>query len=96
MVQDTSKQAYKDIVHELGDRQKRVLELFTHRGIAMTNNEIADILKWAINCVTPRVFELRCQNKLIERGKRRCRITGRTGKIWGLPAMRTDLFEGGK
>ncbi len=94
MTQQTSIQAYKDIVPELGARQQKVLDLFTSREVLLTNNEIADKLGWRINTVTPRVFEVRQKGKLIARGKRPCKITGRTGITWGLPDMRTDLFEG--
>ncbi len=94
MTQQTSTQAYKDIVPELGARQKKVLDLFTSREVLLTNNEIADKLGWRINTVTPRVWEVRQKGKLIERGKRPCRITGRTGITWGLPDMRTDFWEG--
>ncbi len=96
MTQQTSIQAYKDIIPELGARQKAVLALFTDRHVLLTNNEIADKLRWAINTVTPRVFEVRQKGKLIARGKRPCKITGRTGITWGLPDLPTDLFEGGE
>jgi predicted transcriptional regulator len=94
MAQETSRQAYKDVVSDLGHRQRMVLTLFNDRSIVLTNNEIAQKLGWAINTVTPRVFELRHKGELVQRGKRPCKITGRTGITWGLPGMKTDFFRG--
>ena len=58
MIQQTSLEAYKFILHDLGEKQQEVLDtIIRHPG--MSNHDIARFLGWEINCVTPRVNELR-------------------------------------
>lgn len=81
-VRDTSIAAYRtDVRPTLSERQKTVYELLEHE-INLTNSEIAARLDWPINCVTPRVYELRDMGLVIEDGKRHCRVTGRTAYAW--------------
>jgi len=77
----TSLEAYKSILSELGDKQLRVLHVFKG-GQALTNMEVAEILGWSINRVTPRVLELREKSLLMEKEKRFCSITGRRVSAW--------------
>lgn len=82
-MQATSLEAYRtEIEPTLGERQKKVLELFGTQ--TLTNSEIATRLGWSINRVTPRVFELRQAGKLEEAYKRICSITGRRVIAWKL------------
>src|SRR5580700_8449507 len=78
MIQDTSLEAFYKIQSSLGRAQKEVLDALRTQPNA-TNAEIAWMLKWSINRVTPRVLELRSPDVgLIEEvGKRKCRVTGR-------------------
>ena len=80
-LQQTSLEAYRKIYGELGEKQARVLNVF-QGSQALTNMEIADILGWSINRVTPRVFELRERQMLKEAMKRHCAVTGRMAIAW--------------
>lgn len=91
MKQDTSVNALKSVRPYLGQRQAEVMAVFNEPDTRLTNNEIAQRLGWSINCVTPRVFELRAMGKLTSFGKRPCAITGKTSMVWGKPYQR-ELF----
>jgi len=82
-VQQTSINAYKDIMPVLGDKQLEVLRMLKARQPA-TNSELARYLGWRINTVTPRVYELRQLELVEEAGKRSCDITGRRAMTWQL------------
>jgi len=60
----TSRDAYKEILPELGDRQLLVLRALRTIGPA-SNNMIANYLNLPINIITPRVNELRNLKKLV-------------------------------
>lgn len=65
----------------LGVRQRDVYRVI-RRNPDVTNMEIARVLGWSINRVTPRVKELR-EKGLVEEGRRRaCQVTGRTVQAW--------------
>lgn len=91
MIQETSQEAYlEEVKPSLKKRQQSVMEVFiSKQPNDLTNNEIAHLLGWTINTVTPRVFELRGQGKLYESRRRPCLITGRKVIAWKLP----DLFQ---
>lgn len=79
MVTDTSREAFDLIKHLLSDKQIEVLKVFKrHRDRSFTNMELADMLGWSINRVTPRTNELRKMGVLMTVGKRACKITGQT------------------
>jgi hypothetical protein len=80
----------------LSEKQAKVLDLLIEENSNLTNTEIAAKLKWPINCVVGRTFELRhlgieCKPFVIDAGKRRCTITGEVVHAWrfnpGLPAQ---------
>lgn len=82
-IQPTSLQAYfGEILPDLGRRQKAVLEVFTMG--SFTNAELANLLQWPINTITPRVKELRDLGLLVEDSIRKCSSTGRNAKAWKL------------
>jgi hypothetical protein len=94
-MQDTSLEAYfKIVVPDLGARQKAVLKVFTdNQAMNFTNLEIARDLRWDINRVTPRVYELRGKGKnnpmtenpvLMESERRPCRESGHKAIAWQL------------
>ena len=84
-VQETSLEAYREIQPNLGKKQHevyRVLKAATRRGFDMTNMELAVLLKWSINRVTPRVFELRTLGIVVLSKVRDCGVTGRRACAW--------------
>lgn len=84
-VQDTSLHAYRmEVVPTLGERQQVVYDLLEKSHENLTNSEIAARLNWPINCVTPRIYELREAGKVVADGKRTCRCTGRTCLAWSI------------
>lgn len=91
MISDTSTKAYKeDALPTLSERQEAVLEALKGLGEA-TNTELAESLHWSINRVTPRIFELRRQKRVVEIGKRACKITGRTAYVWSAKLVQSQL-----
>jgi len=85
MLQQTSLIAFNNIVSGLGERQQRVIDFLNkHKGCDFTNTEIADHLLLPINCVTPRVNELRKKGLIVFSQKRYCFITGKMVMAWRL------------
>ena len=92
MIQQTSLKAYfEEVKPTLGKRQKVVLEAFKCKE-NFTNTELADFLQWPINCLTPRVFELREKGLLEEIKRRSCKVTGRTAIAWSLSKKGIELL----
>lgn len=58
MIQSTSLEAFRVLEPNLGHHQETVLTVINSHP-DMCNKEIASFLMWSINCVTPRVKELR-------------------------------------
>lgn len=89
MIQETSEEAYRDEIKPTLDlRQEIVLKLFRKmHPTDITNSEIARLLSWQINTVTPRVFELRQQGEINLSRKRKCKVTGRNVMAWKLPPL---------
>lgn len=83
-VRDSSRQAFAQIMPFLGEKQGRVLAVLRHSE-PLSNSEIAKLLGWEINRVTPRVKELRKMKLVAELGRRKCRITGMNVLVWGIP-----------
>lgn len=93
-MQETSLYAYyRDVIPNIGDKQKAVLRVFIDNPtMNFTNKELARELRWEINSVTPRVYELRGRDKrfqmvepiLIESEKRPCRVGKRMSIAWQL------------
>lgn len=81
MLQQTSLDAYREIYGKLGRKQQIVLNTFKGSQ-TLTNMEVAELLGWSINRITPRVFELRAKSFLKEDCKRICGITGRRSIAW--------------
>ena len=91
-VQQTSLQAYADIMPELPDRQRQVYEFICRHGKSVTNGEIAYYTGLAINVVTPRSYELRQLGMILFAGKRPCVITGRMCMTWKPAGEQGELF----
>jgi predicted transcriptional regulator len=69
VIQQTSLFAYREAKEHLGEKQRRVYDLLSEHYGPMCNQEIANHLHWPINCVTPRVKELRDMGYVKENGK---------------------------
>lgn len=84
MQQQTSLSAfYEEILPTLGKRQVMVLEGLKRLETA-SNMMIAKSLGWSINCVTPRINELRklCPPRVVDSGIMVCQVTGRKVHYW--------------
>ena len=81
-VGETSRRAYDQIRKTIGPRQLRVLEVIEQHPAGITNNEIAHELHWPINCVTPRVFELRSAGLVAMLGQRPDQWTRKKSYAW--------------
>lgn len=73
-----------EVQQKLGDKQASVMEVFENAGRNITNSELAFLLGWTINTVTPRVYELRKMGKLEKDEYRKCGMTGRNVIAWKL------------
>jgi len=94
-MQETSLEAYfSNVLPDLGAKQRAVLRIFTYDpSMNFTNRELARELRWNINTVTPRVYELRGKGRdnplkwnplIIESEKRPCRVGGKRSIAWQL------------
>jgi transcription initiation factor IIE alpha subunit len=80
-IQPTSLVSYYEILPNLGKRQKMVLEVIENNP-EITNTEIAAQLKFPINSITPRVFELRKKGLVCISRIRKCKVTGKNVIAW--------------
>jgi predicted transcriptional regulator len=79
-MQQTSLDAYHSILYSLSEKQKKVYDLLRIR--PMSNADIAITLGWRINCVTPRVLELREKKLVYNYGDKIDESTGRRCMLW--------------
>lgn len=85
MIQETSLAAHKDIKKLLNSKQSDVIAVFRlQHPQSLSNANVADILGWSINTVTPRVKELRDNGYLVYKGVKKCIKTGRIAMQWGI------------
>jgi hypothetical protein len=79
--QPTSLEAWSALQDSLGDKQKIVYDALRTLGEA-SNKELSVGLGWPINCITPRMFELR-QLGLVEFSRVKVDVhTGRSEIVW--------------
>ncbi len=90
MLQDTSLQAFSEILPHLGARQKQVLKAIYVLG-ACCNQRIADYLNWPINYVCGRVKELRDKGLVVEAGRAKNRF-GRAVHLWRVSEFKETFF----
>jgi len=83
MIQQTSLQAYVSVVGGLSRRQDVVYQLFLRYKCPFSNREISKHLGWPINCVTPRVLELR-KLGLLKCVGYQVNPQGRSEIVWGV------------
>lgn len=81
LIQQTSLEAYEFILPELAERQQEIFEVI-QRHPGMSNHDISRFLNVEINCVTPRVNELRDKHMVGLHGQKTDRITNRTVNTW--------------
>jgi len=94
-VQQTSLRAFAKL--PILTRQKQVYDALCHSGERdMTNTEIAALLGWPINCVTPRIYELRQKGLVAQSCERPCRKTGEICKAWVALEILEDENKGRK
>jgi len=80
-VQNTSLEAYTDLLYILGEKQETILNTIREHP-NVSNHDIARILHWEINTVTPRVYELRNMDLVLDNGLKIDRLTGRKVMTW--------------
>lgn len=81
MVQQTSLQAFVSIKNCLGERQLQVLNAFGNDE-CLTNKELSQRLRLAINQVTPRVLELRKRGLVVYAGVKEDVQSRKTSMMW--------------
>ena len=69
-IRDSSLEAFEDIQDGLTNRQQEVFDVFAKSPTPLCDAQIAEILRWPINCVTPRRGELVKKNWLIDCGRK--------------------------
>lgn len=82
-MQQTSLLAYQEVKKDLGARQLEVLNCLKVLGEA-TNAMISQFLRLPINCITPRVYELRKLSKVQACKRGLCPITNHQAIYWRL------------
>lgn len=83
MLQQTSLEAYQKVQPKISYSQQAILSVLEGFKSPLTNAEIAKLLGWAINRVTPRVLELRNKGLLVDCGVRPCTVTQNNAHQWG-------------
>ena len=81
-VQETSLAAYHDEVKPTLTSRHSAVVAALKRYEDATNNELAQVLGWQINRVTPRIFELREMGAVVESQRRKDLFTGRLSIAW--------------
>ena len=87
-MQMTSLYAFDTAKKDLGRKQQEVYMAFEEHG-PCTNRQLAEIMNWPINTITPRCGELRAKYKIVECYK--ADDNGRTAIYWGTPQHKADL-----
>jgi len=81
-VRDTSIDTYVDIQKVLPKKEQAVINAMRRINRPVCNAELAVILDWPINCVTPRVKSLRDKHRIVDAGKRPGPPAGRIVHYW--------------
>ncbi len=93
-VQDTSFAAFRDLTDaDLNARQKTVYEVLAVMN-PLSDKEIARLLNWSINCITPRRGELLEMGAIYDAGRVEDPSTGKTVHVWApLPFKFPEVEE---
>jgi DNA-binding IclR family transcriptional regulator len=91
MIQQTSVEAYEGLVvsGKVNKRQVQVLDILNEHPFPMTSQEISVMSGLPINCVTPRVKELREKGYVVQAFKKADSITGRRAIAWKVAKVGT-------
>lgn len=81
MIQNTSLEAYKILIPELGTQQQIIYNVIIKHP-NMSNHDIARYLHWEINRVTPRVKELRDKGLVVCRNYKEDHVTKKKVMCW--------------
>lgn len=81
-MQQTSLEAYKDLIDKLPEKRRVVYEAIKHLGI-VCNYEIAQYLYAPINSITPRTNEL-VKIGLVQEVDKKVSPTGKKAIYWGV------------
>jgi predicted ArsR family transcriptional regulator len=84
MIRDTSREAYNSL-DRLNEKQKAVLQII-RKHQPCTDQQIAAILQWPINRVTPRRGELEKKGVIVDAGKTKT-SSGRQAHVWRIKSM---------
>ena len=82
MIQQTSLEAYIEVLKRLGRRQREILEVFKRYGTPLSNKKVSELINQPINRITPRVLELRQKGLLQHNGN--TIENGRTVMLWSI------------
>ena len=89
MIQQTSLDAFTSLIREgkINANQTIILDVFkAHDPMPLSNSDIARILGWGINRVTPRVLELRRLGRLVGVMVKQDIVSGRSCMAYALPS----------
>ena len=64
-VRQMSIRAYQGIQTKLGEKQRALLDVLKNTTIPLSNKDVARILRWPLNTVTPRMLELRVMGRVV-------------------------------
>lgn len=95
-VSQTSLDAYLQLVasRKLNVNQVIILDLFKKlNGQPVSNLDVANMLGWSINRVTPRILELRKMERLMHTGYKTQLETGRRVMLWCRPIDYKDFID---
>jgi len=81
MIQKTSLEAFKVLTPELGDMQMMVFRCLKNHPNS-SNSDICRIMHKSINCITPRMKELRDKGLVVQSGTKKDRITNKRVICW--------------
>lgn len=81
-VAQTSLEAYEKLQTVINERQRQVMKVLNNCSCALTNTELALVLGWPINRVTPRVLELRIKGLVVLSCRRPCNVTSSNAMCW--------------
>jgi len=88
-IRDTSIAAFQEVA--VGERQRAVLEVIRNQP-GICDYSIAEVLKWRINCVTPRRNELYQMGLIVDLGAYPGPPAGRPVHHWKAAGFRETLF----
>jgi predicted HTH transcriptional regulator len=95
MIQSTSLEAFIHIQRSLNRLQNEVLKAARTQP-NVTDQELAYMLKWPINRITPRRGELVEKGLVEEAGRRKCRVGTREVMSWRAVPMPSAMKEEAK